>query len=840
LRSASFFQSFGRDLRHALRSLRRNPGLAAVAVITLAIGCGAATATFAVVNSVLLRPLAYPDADRLVAIWHVAPGAEGQTWANSMLTSTSMLFTYADENRTFDQIGVYTPGTATITGDGEPEEVPRIAVSAGTLEALAVQPLLGRWFGAEDLDRAAAPKTILSYEFWQRRFGGDPAALGRILTLNTQRMQIIGVMPKGFRIADTQADVLLFMRFDRSTAQLDPFFSFNGVARLKPGKTVEDANADLARMIPIWLASWPPAPGVDASVYRDVWRIAPAVRPLKQDVVGSAADLLWLVLATIGLLLLIACANVANLMLIRGAARQREFAVRAAIGASGARLARGLLLEGAAIGLLAGALGLGIGAAGLRALLAFAPANVPRLGEVTLDSRVVAAALAVSLLAGLAVGLVSAVRAGGARLYEGLHAGGRTASESRGQRRLQQSLAVAQVALVVVVLVCAGLLLRTAAALHAVDPGFAGAERVQTLRISMRGNEVPDPVNVARRQQQIVAALAALPGVDAVGFASAIPMDAFNQLSDTVDVEDRTADARAPGLARRVKSLSPGYFAAIGATLLAGRDLEWADLYDDRPVVLLSSGLARELWGTPAAAIGKRVRLGQDSRWREIVGIAADIREDGLREGPPATVYVPSLRRATGAIGGYLGEVQVARSVVIAARARVALGDSFPRRVQETVWTVDPSLPITSVRTLQQIYDRSTAGTTFALVALVVAGCAALALGVVGLYGVLSYTVSLRRREMAIRLALGADRRNVRRQVVRYGVTLAGVGIAIGAVTAAGVTRLLVALLYDVRPIDALTYGAVVIGLLLIAALASYLPARRASAVDPAESLAAE
>jgi predicted permease len=794
-----------------------------------------------VVNSVLLRPLAYPNADRLVAIWHVAPGAEGQTWANSMLTSTSMLFTYADENRTFEQIGVYTPGTATITGDGEPEEVPRIAVSAGTLEALAVPPLLGRWFGAEDLDRAAAPKTILSYEFWQRRFGGDPAALGRILTLNTQRMQIIGVMPKGFRIADTEADVLLFMRFDRSTAQLDPFFSFNGVARLKPGKTVEDANADLARMIPIWLASWPPAPGVDARVYRDVWRIAPAVRLLKQDVVGPASDLLWVVLATIAVLLLIACANVANLMLIRGASRQRELAVRAAIGASGARLARGLLLEGAAIGLLAGALGLVIGAAGLRALLALSPSYVPRLGEVTLDGRVIAAALLVSLLAGFAVGVVSAARVASARLYEGLHAGGRTASEGRGQRRLQQSLAVAQVALVVVVLVCAGLLLRTAAALHAVDPGFAGAERVQTLRISMRGNEVPDPVNVTRRQQQIVAALAALPGVDAVGYASAIPMDAFNQQSGTVELEDRPADARASESgARRFKNLSPGYFAAIGATLLVGRDLEWADLYDDRPVVLVSSGLARELWGTPAAAIGKRVRLGQDSRWREVVGVAADIREDGLRNGPPATVYVPSMRRATGAIGGESGELQVSRSVVISVRSRLALGDSFPRQVQEAVWTVDPSLPITSVRTLQQIYDRSTAGTTFALVALVVAGCAALALGIVGLYGVLSYTVSLRRREMAIRLALGADRRNVRRRVVRYGVALAGVGIALGTVAAMGVTRLLVALLYDVRPIDALTYGAVVVGLLLIAALASYLPARRASAVDPAESLAAE
>ncbi len=842
MQSLDALHSFGRDLRDAWRSLRGTPWVTTVAVLTLAIGSGAAAATFALVDSVLIKPLPYPDADRVVAIWHVAPGASGQAWASSMLTSGSMFLTYADENRVFEHIGAWTAGVATITGDGEPEEVPRIAVSDGTLQAIGVPPLLGRSLSADDYGGGPDPGTMLSYEYWQRRFGGDPAAVGRTLTINSRPMRIVGVMPKSFRIADTKADVLVMMRFDRSHSLLGPF-SFNGIARLKHGKTVANANADLARMIPLWLRSWPPFPGVNPRTYTEVWRIAPAVRPLKQDVVGSAGDLLWVVLATIVVVLVIASANVANLMLIRSAARQHELAIRAALGAGVGRLARGLLLEGTMIGLAAGALGLVVVAGGLRSLLALAPANVPRLSEVTLDAGVAAAALIVSSLAGLAVGLVSAARIGKAHLHEGLHVSGRTSSESRGHGRLRQSLAIVQVALVVVVMVCAGLLLRTAVALHAIDPGFAAPERVETLRISMRGNQVSDPEQVARRQRQIVEALATLPGVDAAGFASSMPMDDFNHQGGTVEVEGRPADGRGPGPAgRRFKNISPGYFKAIGAPLLAGRDLEWTDLFDDRPVTLVSENMARELWATPVAAIGKRIRLEEDARWREVVGVVANVREDGVRAAPPTIVYLPSLRHVSSAQAAALngGHVEVARSVIVAVRSRHAGTAAFGRQAQEAVWSVDPNLPITWVRTLRDIYDQSGERTTFAFVSLVVAACAALALGVVGLYGVLSYSVALRRREIAIRLALGADRRKVQRRFVRDGVGLASVGVVIGIVVATGVSRLMGSLLYDVRPIDALTYGAVVVGLVLVAALASYLPARRAAAVDAVEALAAE
>ena len=825
------------DARYALRSLWHRPALTAVAVATLAIGSGAATAMFAVVNGVLLEPLPYPEADEVVAIWHDAPGAGFPLEDGGLLASASMWFTYADENRVFENIGLWTPGLATVTGDGEPEEVPRVAVTTGVLEALGVPPLLGRWFADYDLedDRGSV---ILSHGYWQRHFGGDAAVIGRTMTLNGNPIptEIVGVMPQGFRIADTDADLIIGpMRFDRASLPLQPF-AYLGVARLKPGMTVVDANADLARMIPIWLQSWPPGEGPDARVYTDVWRIAPTVRPLKQDVVGDVGTLLWLVLATISAVLLIACANVANLMLIRGAARQHELAIRAALGAGVARLRRAMLFESVAVAWLGGLAGLVLAAAALRLLVVLAPATLPRLGslapsalprlgEIALDSKAIAMALAVSSLAGLVVGLVVAARVGG-RLHEGLHAGGRTSSAGRGQQRIQQSLVVAQVALAVVVLVGAGLSIRTADALRAVDPGFAGAEQVQTLRISMRAGQVPDPVLVARRQQEILDAIAALPGVTAVGFGGSVPMDEANRLGDTIEVEGRPADQSG---VRRSKSVSPGFFEAVGQTLLAGRDLSWADLYDGRPFVLVSENMARELWTEPEAALGKRLRVRGDTRWYEVVGVVADVREDGLHEPAPTIVYSPSLEP-----GG------VSRSVVIAVRSDRAGTEALNREIQEAVWSVDPNLPVTWVRTLQDLYEGSLARTTFALVALVVAACAALALGVVGLYGVLSYAVSLRRREIAIRLALGANERDVRRQFVRHGVALASVGIAIGLAAAASVSRLVMATLYEVGPVDPLTYAAVAAGLLGVAALASYVPARRASTVDPAESLAAE
>jgi predicted permease len=740
-----------------------------------------------------------------------------------------MYLTYAEENRAFESIGLWTPGVATITGNGDPEEVPRVAVTLGVLEALGVPPLLGRWFGADDRGGGAGRTVMLSHGYWQRRFGGDPAVIGRTLTVNSEPAEIIGVMPEGFRIRDTDADLLMGpMRFDRSQAMLVPFAYFS-IARLKPGMTIADANADLARMIPLWLESWPAPPGADKRVYADVWRIGAAARPLKDDVLGPIGELLWFVMATIGVVLTIACANVANLMLIRGEARQHELAIRAALGAGAGRLARVLLLEGLLIGLVGGVAGLVLADAGVRLLLAFGPANLPRLAEVALDAKVVAAALVVSSVAGLIVGVGPAARLVKAGIQSRLH-GGRTVSEGASRRRIRQSLLTGQIALSAVVLVCAGLLLRAVEAIRTVDPGFTGAEQVQTLRISIRDTQIREPQRVARRQQEIVEALAALPGVGAVGFASSLPMDEFNRLGNGIEVEGRPPDPGGVADVRRFKYVSPRLFDAAGIALLAGRDLTWADLYEGHSVVLLSANMARELWATPTAAIGKRIRIVDDARWHEVVGVVADVHEDGLREAAPSIVYWPSLN----------GDFSVSRSVIFAARTPHAGTEAVSRQVQEAVWSVDASLPVTWVRTLRDIYDQHLSRTTFTLGTLLVAAAASLALSVVGLYGVLSYAVSLRRREIAIRLALGAQQREIRGRFVRHGVVLAALGAGAGLVAAAGVTRLMASLLYEVEPVDPLTYAAVAVALVAVAALASYVPARRASAVDPAESLAAE
>jgi predicted permease len=835
------------DVHYALRSLRSSPALTSVAVATFVIGIGAATAMFAVVDSVLLEPLAYPDADELVAIVHRAPGSDllPTNGAGDVLASDSMFFTYAEENRVFDSIGIWTPGAATVTGGDEPEELPRVAVSAGVLETLGVPPLHGRWFGTDELAAGAGLTVMLGHGYWQRRFGGDSAVVGRTLNVNAQLAEVIGVMPPGFRIAGTDADLLLPLRFDRSSLTLPPF-AYNMLARLKAGVTIETADADIARMLPIWLEAWPSR--LDSAEYAEVARIAPAVRPLKQEVVGEVGEMLWLVMAAIGVVLLIACANVANLMLIRAAARRHELAIRAVLGASKARLSRVLLFEGSAVALAGGLVGVAVAGVALRALTVVAPENLPRLGEIGLDAGTIALSLVVASLMGFAVGIVSAAKTAGT-LVSAVHVGGRSYSEGRAQRRVRQLLVMVQVALAVVVLICAGLLIRTGVALLDVDPGFTDAEQVQTLRIALRAGQIGEPVRVALRQREIVEALATVPGVSAVGFASSLPLDELNRfegggaierLEGAVELEGRVSASGSlnTGL-RRFKNVSPGFFAAVGTPLLAGRDLSWGDLDDDRPVVLISENMARELWNEPAAAIGQRLRQRGDARWREVIGVVADVREDGLHEPAPPIVYWPSLRRDISPTEA-TSRVYVSRSVIIAVRSRLAGTEAFDRQVREAVWSVDSNLPLMWVRTLEDIYERSLARTTFTLVMLVVAAGTALALGIVGLYGVLSYDVSLRRREIAIRLALGAQQRTVRGQFVRQGVALAAAGLALGMIVAAALARLMSSLLYGVEPLDPLTYAAVAAGLIAAAAVASYLPAQRASAGDPAESLAAD
>jgi putative ABC transport system permease protein len=829
MNTITLLDSVGRDLRYGLRTLRRSPSFAAIVLLTLAIGIGANTAIFSVLNGILIKPLPYPNAEELVGVWHVAPGLNIPGRVN---VSPTMFFTYREASRTFQDFGLWSTGGTSVTGLAEPEQVRTLFVTHGVLQALNVPPALGRWFSQGD-DEPGTPETVLlTHGYWQRRFGGDATVIGRTLMVESRLREVIGVMPERFRFLNADPELIVPLRFDRSRVFLGNF-SFLGLARLKPGVTMAQANADIGRMLPIWLEAWPPPPGVDRRFFAN-WKTGPALQPLKQDVVGNVGNVLWVLMGTIGIVLLIACANVANLLLVRAEGRQPELAIRAALGAGWGRIVRELLIESALLGLIGGTLGVGLAYAGLRLLRAIEPANLPRLGEISIDPLVLGFALVVSLLSGLLFGLIPALKYAGPQRAMALRAGGRTSSHGRERHRARNTLVVVQVALALVLLVASGLMIRTFQALLGIEPGFTRAAELQTVRISIPESLVPQPERVTRMQNDIVEKLAAIPGVTSAGFASSVPMEGVNW-NDPVFAEDTTYPAGQTPPFRRFKFVSPEFRQTAGTRLVAGRDLTWTEIYDRRPVVMVSENLAREMWGRPDSALGKRIRQASNAPWREVVGVLEDVRDNGVHESAPTMVYWPAMMenfRST--------SLNVTRSAAFVIRGDRAGSESFLSQVREAVWSVNANLPLARVRTMQDIYDQSLARTSFTLVMLAIAGAMAFGLGIIGIYGVMSYAVSQRTREIGIRLALGAQQGELKKMVVRHGLAVAGIGVVIGLGAAAGLTRVMSSLLFGISPLDPMTFVAVPLLLMIAAMLASYLPARRAAAVDPVEALKAE
>jgi len=460
------------DLKLVLRRLGKAPGFATTILLTLAIGIGANTVVFSVINRVLLRPLPYPNSDRLVALWLNAPGAGGlANFSSGLQLSPSMYFTFLRHNRTFQSLGIWTNGAANVTGIARPEEVQTVQVSDGVLESLDVPAVAGRWFTHADQDPRGAQTVMLSYGYWQRRFGGDPSVIGRVLQVDSQPRTIVGVMPRNFRVADSPFELLLPLRLDPVNEKLAPF-GYYGVGRLRPGVSIAQADADIARLIPVWMDSWSNGPGTNPHWY-DHWRIAPHFRSLKQQVIGTVGNVLWIVMATVGLVMLIACANIANLLLVRADSRQQELSIRAALGAGRARIARELLLESVTLGLLGGLLSLAVAWGGLRLLVALGPTNLPRLTEVSLDTRSLAFTFLLAVVSGVFFGAVPAWRYARASLSLSSGSSGRTASASRSSHRSRNVLVVAQTAMALVLLISALLMIRSFAALRNVDPGFS-------------------------------------------------------------------------------------------------------------------------------------------------------------------------------------------------------------------------------------------------------------------------------------------------------------------------------------------------------------------------------
>ena len=831
-----FLDILGRDVRYATRMLRQNPTFAGVALLTLAIGIGANTAVFSVVNSVLLKPLPYPKSEELVAIWQAAPGAAGlASVSNGLRLSASMYFTYAEQNRTFQSLGVWTDDTASVTGLAEPEQVRTVSVSDGILETLDVPPAAGRWLSPSDQNPRGAKTVIISYGYWQRRFGGDQSAIGRNIRVNSVLREIVGVMPRNFRLVNADFDLMLPLAFDRSKVILAGF-SYDGIARLKPGATITQANADIARLIPIWMNSWSNGPGTNPHFYEN-WRITPALRPLKQEVVGNVGSVLWVVMGTIGMVMLIACANVANLMLVRAEARQQELAIRSALGAGPWRILRELLVESLLLALVGGAVGMVVAYEGLQLLVAIGPANLPRLNEIALDGRALAFTFVVSFASGVLFGLIPALKYAGPGLSLALRSSGRTASVSRERQRSRNFLVVAQVAMALVLLVSAGLMIRTFEALRTVEPGFTDAPHLETMQITIPTSLVKEEQRVTRIQNDIADKLAVIPGVASVGFASEMPMDGMEPDWDLIYAEGKTYTGEAAPL-RMFDHVSPGFLHTLGTRIVAGREFTWTDVYGLRPVTMVSENLARELWGTPAAALGKRIGVATkwSNAWHEVIGVVEDVRANGVQEKAPAVVYWPSTM-----ISLYPPhEMYATRGVTFAVRSDRAGTAPFVNEIRQAVWSVNSSLPLASVRTMQEIYNKSLARTSFTLVMLGIAGTMALVLGIVGIYGVISYAVSQRQREIGIRLALGAQQRELMGMFVGSALALAGTGVAVGLAVAAVLMRLMKSLLFGISPLDPVTYVAVPLVLAAAAVLASYLPARRVAAVDPVEALKAE
>jgi putative ABC transport system permease protein len=828
-----FVETFWSDCNLVFRRLRKSPAFAATVVLTLAIGIGANTAVFSVLNSVLLRPLPYPEPEQLVSLHLVAPGASGLAdFAAGLRLSSSMYFTFTEQNRTFQSMGVWSVGTANVTGLAQPHEVHTASITGGVLETLRVPPLLGRWLLHADQNPYGAKSVVLSYGYWQRRFGGDRSVIGTMIDVDSQPWQIVGVMPRDFRLVDADFDLLLPLAFDRNK-QILAGFGYRGLARLKPGVPIEQANADIRRMLNIWMDSWSNGPGTNPHFYL-LWKIAPALRPLKDEVVGSIGNMLWVVMGTIGVVMLIACTNVANLLLVRADARQQELAVRAALGAGRARIAWELLLESLWLGMLGGVFGVAVAYGGLRLLVAVGPANLPRLNEISLDGKSLGFTLVLSLLAGLFFGSIPALRAARARATTALRGSTRNASLSRERQHGRDLLVIAQVAMALVLLVSAVLMIRTFQALRHVEPGFSQPEHVQTMRISIPNSLVADPQQVVRMQNNLVDKLAAIPGVTSVGFASAAPMETFESNWNEVYFEGRPMENVTP--LRLFKNISPDYLRTVGTRLVAGRDLTWADVYEPHPVAILSESFARESWGTPTAAVGKRIREFPDMPWHEVIGVVEDVHENGVQEKSPALIYWPSIMQ--GIYGPHTFDAK--RTVTFVLRTDRAGKESLLSEMRQAVWSVNANLPLASLRTMQEVYSQSLARTSFTLVMLGIAGSMAFFLGVLGIYGVISYAVLQRTREIGIRLALGQQRSRLQWMFIRSALLLTGIGIVIGLTASTGLTRLMKSLLFGVSLMDPFTYVSVLIILLASAALASYLPARRAAAVDPVEALRAE
>jgi predicted permease len=812
------------DVRLALRGFRKQPRFTLIAALTLALGIGSVTAIFSVVNGVLLKPLPYPDADRLVNVWSNAAGLE----LNQFPLSPDVYYFFRREAKSFEDSTLFQRRDANLTETTNPEVVRAIVTSWNYFPTFRIVPERGQTFVASHDVEGAPLVAVISHRLWQRRFGGDPAAVGRTVLIDGENATIVGVLPSGLE-DNGSPDLFLPARFNQAHPP-EGNFGWNVAARLKPGITSQAAEAEFVPLVPRLLGG-SAGRSSDYRAFLTNGKYRVMVHGLREDVVGDLRQPLWILLGTVGFVLLIACANVANLFLIRAEGRQREVAVRSALGATRGSLVRKQLVEALVLAAIGGALGVALAAVGVPALIRSAPPTIPRLVAVRIDLVVLLVAGAATAVAALIFGIVPAIRYTRAAAVGALRQGSRGATADKARHRGRRVLVVVQTALTLVLLVGSGLLLRSFSRMLGADIGFKPAN-VLTFRVALPRSSYAQVSNVLDFETRLLEKLAAIPGVQVAGATSNLPMgNGASGSAFTIDGRP-LAPGQLPPLIY-YKTIAPGYVEALGLRLLNGRTFDRRDYAAGSRDVLINKIMADKFW-PGVDPIGKRFRPSGDNnpgaadRWFTVAGVVASELQNGFRQEPPVMIYF-----SPGS--PYPGD---ARSLSYVIRGPNVVNDAAA--VRAAVWSLDPRLPVAAIQSMDDLVSRSIVEFTFTMLTLGIAAAMALLLGTIGLYGVLSYTVTLRVREIGVRLALGAQPSAVMGSIVWQGIVIAGVGLVVGLAGAYGLTRFLGELLYDTKALDIGTFVAMSAGLFVVAGLASYLPARRAAAVSPLESLRSE
>ncbi|HYN85035.1 MAG TPA: ABC transporter permease [Pyrinomonadaceae bacterium] len=794
------------DVRYALRVMRKRPGFTAAAVAALALGVGATTAVFSVVNSVLLRPLPYPDSERIVVI------AETSAQNPSMFVSYPNFLDWRERARSFEALSTMRHQSFNLSGGDEPVRVDGRQVSAGFFAVYGVAPALGRPFLEEEDRRGAAPVAVLSHGLWERRFGGDASIVGRTIVLDNRPYTVVGVMPQGFRGAGASVDVLVpFGQFSHLPGWMgrDVRPGAQAVARLREGVTLDAARDELGAI----------AARLEAEHPQTNAGVGVRVESLYERTVGGVRGALYVLLGAVAFVLLIACANVANLLLAHAAARRKEFAVRAAMGASRWRVVRQLLTESVLLSLAGGAAGLLLTLWGVDLLAAAGAESIPRAAEIKVDVRVLLFTLGVSVLTGVVFGLAPALRSARAGWTEDLKEGGGK-NAAGAPRRLSGALVVAETALALVLLVGAGLLVKSFARLLDVDPGF-DASNVLTMSVPLPRTKYDGEAKVAGFYRQLVERVKGLPGVEAAAVGNELPLRGRGWPVD-VEATDRPAPPPGQSVIADWAIVSPDYFRALGIGLLQGRALADTDTAEGQRAVVIDEDLARHFW-PEGDAVGKQLRVVGPKPF-EVVGVARRVRSYGLDEQARMRLYVPVAQTPT-------------LMMNLAVRSSTSEPERLAKAVAAEVRAIDPDQPVYAVRTMEEALSESLAPRRLNATLLTVFAAVALALAAIGVYGVISYSVAQRTHEIGVRMALGAQGGDILRLVLRQGMLLALGGVAAGVLAALALTRVMTGLLFGVSATDPLTFAAVALVLTLVASLACLIPARRATKVDPMVAL---